>query len=138
MTAIAIIFEDWLADQFGSHAAAKAELDRLDRLNNSSQSCSALTEGQELAMNLELKWQQAVCEEAGIPYDGWQTYAGNCAYERMKTNQAEEESYKIIHMSSNRITAFQYWQQRMSGWNNYGPYGFHPNIDPEAYDHSEP
>jgi len=136
--AVPIIFENWLADQFGSHAAATAELNRLAAMNNTSQCCSALTEGEEARMKLELQWQRAVCEDAGIPYDGWQTYAGNCAYERMKTNEAEAEGYKIIHLSSNRTTAFQYWQQKMSGWNNYGPYGFHPNIDPENYDHNEP
>jgi hypothetical protein len=113
-----IIFEDYL-DQVG----ATATFDSLDVDDKA---------------DLELEWQRVICEEAGIPYDGWQLHAGFCARERMKTNNAEEEGVRIIHMSNNRTTAFQYWQQRMSGWNNYGPYGFHPDIEPAACDHNEP
>jgi hypothetical protein len=127
------VFEDWLAERFGSSEAAHAEFARFAAMDDYCY--------RDAMAQLELQWQLAVCENAGIPYDGWQTYAGFCATERFKANENEEEGIRIIHAPNadpTRKTAFQWWMQKMSGWNNYGPYGFHPNADPNAYDHSEP
>lgn len=94
------IYREWLLERYGSTAAIDEAHD--DFL---------------VSVNDRQTWSLAVCEEAGIPYSGWTLNALDCARRRLKDNEAERETVRILNDFHNRapLSALDHWLGHLSG-----------------------
>lgn len=84
-------------------------------------------------------WSLAVCEEAGIPYEGWTADVLRCARQRLQTNEAERDLVRCLndlHNDEKRRPALDEWLLRLTGW-DWGAYGAAPGADPDSPDCGE-
>lgn len=99
------IYTEWLKERYGSN-------DAIDKAHKDLQ----------VMHNDWKEWSLAVCEDAGIPWDGWRADAARCARQRLIFNESERETVRVLNLHhGDQVPALSQWLYRDFMHTAYSP-----------------